>query len=163
MTKKIPTEKELRSTSRELLRAYKFALGNPEQKLISTSQFGKVLGRYGRALGGILAGAQKVKHMPILVRQGVTKTSWSGKYESREQLWGLNQKLSVEEQKELRNILNEMNLEIFQIRCPDCANIGVERMKRGVGAAGEKNQIPVNTYRCCSCSYSFTDKDLQDD
>lgn len=107
----LPTEKDLRKTSRDLLRVYKFAFDNPEKKLITSRQFGKILNLSGRALGGVLAGSQKSKHIPIIVRQGMVKTSWAGKYESREQLWSINPQLPKETSEMIKKVLNEMLLE----------------------------------------------------
>lgn len=156
-----PSEENLRTTSRDLLRAYKYALDNPNKSLISTSKFGEVLGLQGRALGGVLAGAGKVAHAPILIRQGVAKTSWSGKYESREQLWSINPEIPKRVLNALKDLLAEMNLDIYQIRCPRCGNVGAERVHRGVGAAGENKRLPDNTYRCRSCRTTFSEKDLK--
>lgn len=106
-----PTENDLRTSSRDLLKVYKYAFDNLDKKLISSRKFGKVLNLEGRALGGVLAGSQKVKYTPILVRQGVIKTSWAGKYESREQLWSINPQLSIEIKKMIKETLNQMFLD----------------------------------------------------
>lgn len=106
-----PTENDLRTTSRDLLKAYKYAFDNPNKKLITSRQFGKILNLEGRALGGVLAGSQKVKYTPILIRQGVLKTSWAGKYESREQLWSINPQLPVDVKKMIKETLNQMLLD----------------------------------------------------
>lgn len=106
-----PTENDLRKTSRDLLKAYKYAFDHPDKKLISSRQFGKILKLEGRALGGVLAGSQKVKHLRILVRQGVMKTSWAGKYESREQLWSINPQLPIEIRREIKHVLDQMLLD----------------------------------------------------
>jgi len=111
MNQLLPTEENLRTTSRDLLKVYKYALDHPEKKLISSRRFGKILGLEGRALGGVLAGSQKTNHVPILIRQGVIKTSWSGKYESRQQLWSINPELSTKVRKLIKSILNQMFLD----------------------------------------------------
>lgn len=109
--KNLPTENDLRTTSRGLLKVYKYAFDNPNKKLITSRQFGKLLNLEGRALGGVLAGSQKTNYAPILVRQGVIKTSWSGKYESREQLWSINPQLPKETIKMIKGVLNQMLLD----------------------------------------------------
>lgn len=110
MSNPLPTENDLRTASRDLLKVYKYAFDNLDKKLITSRQFGKTLGLEGRALGGVLAGSQKVKSIPILIRQGVIKTSWKGKYESREQLWSINPQLPIETQKMIKTVLDQMIL-----------------------------------------------------
>lgn len=108
-SKSFPTEDDLRKTSRDLLKIYKFALnGYQENKLITSRQFAKVLGLKGRALGGVLAGSQKSNYTPILVRQGMQKITWKGKYESREQLWSINPQIPVDVIKAIKEILDQM-------------------------------------------------------
>lgn len=161
MTKKLPNEEDLRTTSRDLLRAYKFALDDPNRGLISSSEFSNALGLRGRALGGVMAGASKVAHMPILIRQGVTKISRSGNYESREQLWSLNPEIPKGLLKELWELLNSMRLDILQLRCPNCDHVGVERIRYPAGAAGEGKHLPSGSFRCCSCGKSFNERELR--
>ena len=106
----LPTENDLRTASRDLLKVYKYAFDNPNEKLITSRKFGKMLGLEGRALGGVLAGSQKTNHTPIIVRQGMIKTSWAGKYESREQLWSINPALPKGTLEMIKEVLKIMIL-----------------------------------------------------
>lgn len=158
---KFPSEENLRTTSRDLLRVYKYVLNNPKELLISTNKFGEVLGLQGRALGGVLAGVGKVAHVPVLIRQGVAKTSRSGKYESREQLWSINPNIPPDKLEAIKEILDSMQLDIIHIRCPGCDSLGALRVGGGTGAAPEGGRLPSISYRCSVCGHPFTDRDLK--
>lgn len=121
-----PTENDIRQTSRDLLKVYNYVLNNEDQKMFSSQSIGRAIGATGKSLGGILAGTQKVGHMPIIVRQGTIKAFWAAdpKKQTRLQLWCINQQLPSDIRKSIRKILSSMMLEDVAFPCPRCEQKG---------------------------------------
>ena len=107
-------ENYLGGFSRDALKILLYMIKKHPKKLVFTDdELGKIIGMQGRGLGGVLGAFSQKSQLSLIIKFGKIMHSWSGeKFSKPKQTWAINPKLTKEQIKEIREILDNFLLEV---------------------------------------------------